>query len=277
MTWLPGESDLGLKNWRTIDWGGGLAADFWKAGYFADLFPSDEFTYGTFTVDADGYLRVGTQAYPVIVLTHLDAEDVAAFQKLTDGKPLMTKIFAWDVEGLKDVVALAHNEATEAIAALDELKAVRQPKSVGKRETWSKAWQGDILPLGDGTTYLTDGTVIRVKGGFPDLAGDDLAGVLDLDAAKLEYAAKGVVAARADKDGHLLGLAVGGATRIKGLGLDLTLAEPQDFVLYRLPDGKLVGAWQTTDPSADIPEKLKHMATIWLKLLLPSGARQMSR
>ena len=92
-TWLPGESDLGIKNWRTIDWGGGLAADFWKAGYFADLFPSDEFSYGTFTVDADGYICVGTQAYPVVVFTHLDADDVASFEKLTAGKVLKTKAF----------------------------------------------------------------------------------------------------------------------------------------------------------------------------------------
>ena len=271
-TWLPGESDLGIKNWRTIDWGGGLAADFWKAGYFADLFPSDEFSYGTFTVDEDGYLRVGTQAYPAVVLTHLDAEDVAAFRRLTDGKTLKTKVFAWDASGLPGATALAKNEATEAIAYLDAAGAIRQPVAVGKRESWSKAWQGDILPLGDGTTTLTDGTVQRVKGAVNDLAGDDIAGTLDLGNAKVEYVAKGVFAARADKDGRLAGLAAGGATRIKGLGIDLTLKTPEDFALYRLSDGKMAGVWQTADGAAEIPAGLKPLAESWTKLILPKGA-----
>lgn len=268
-TWLPGESDLGIKNWRTIDWGGGLAADFWKTGYFADLFPSDELASGTFAVDDAGYLRVGTQAYPVVVFTHLDADDVAAFHRLTDGKALKTKVFVWDADGLSGATALAKNEATEAIAYLDAAGAVRQPVAIGKRESWSKAWQGDILPEGDGTTTLTDGTVQRVKGGFPNLAGDDIAGTLDLGPAKVEYAAKGVFAARADKNGRLVGLAAGGATRIKGLGIDLTLEKPEDFALYRLPSGDCVGVWQTADPRHDMPKSLKKLAASWIRLELP--------
>ncbi len=268
-TWLPGESDLGIKNWRTIDWGGGLAADFWKAGYFADLFPSDEFSYGTFTVDADGYLRVGTQAYPVVVFTHLDADDVAAFRRLADGKALKTKVFAWDASGLPGATKLAANESAEAIAYLDSIKAIRQPKAVGKRESWSKAWQGDVIPEGDGTTVLTDGTVMCVKGGHPDLAGDDISGILYLGSAKIEYAAKGVFAARVDKTGNLLGLAAGGATRVKGAGVDVTLDAPEDFALYRLSDGKMAGVWQATDGEASIPTLLKPLAESWSKLILP--------
>jgi hypothetical protein len=240
-----------LVNWLDpayLDWGEPIAHGLGGRGYYADAFPASEIALGTFTVDKGGYVCVGGHRYAACVLYHLSASELEAWRKVVGKRRLATRVFT--------------DPTMEAVADyLDTKHAVRQTPLL---KTGLGGRYANRLPAPDGTMVLTDGTVVRVKGASPDLAGDAIGGRLSVGGAEVEYAARGMFAARVEK-GALTGLAGGEVTRVVAPGLTLELDAPADIALTKI-GGEWRGVWQTPDLSAPVPAALLKITTRWVKL-----------
>jgi len=219
-----------------------------EKGWWTDAYPASEFALGTFTVDADGYLRVGQQRYLALALHDLRTAERAALEKTIGGKVLRTKVFK--------------ASDTDAIAAfLAEAGAVRQPPIKARTAA------GTHYPEPDGTLRLIDGTVVRVKASEKELFGLPIAEKLASNGVRAEVEAKGLVALRAEK-GEIVAFAGGSVCRVSAPGLSLALETPEDVALVKL-DGDWHGIWQTRDVSAPLPKALAALTSHWLRLQLP--------
>ena len=243
-----------LANWADAgfeDWGEGLFNALGFCGHYVDAYPASELEGPTFTVDAEGRLRVGQQAYAACILYHLSSGERANWERLVTSRPLKTRVFV-------------DPEPETVIAYLDAIGATKQTPFDetgfrGRRQLSNK------LPLADGVLRLLDGTVARVKGGRPDPAGDLIEGVLDVDGVPVAYAARGLFAARVDAKGQLQALAAADLRRVSLPGFELRLDAPEDVALVRL-GGVWHGTWQTGDTLADVPAPLAALTPNWVKL-----------
>lgn len=241
-----------LVNWLDPayqDWGEPIAHGLGGLGYYVDAFPASEITLGTISVDSEGRIRVGGHRYEVCILYHLSAAEQAAWDRLAGGRKLATRVF--------------DDPSVEIVASyLDFRKTVRQTPLL---ETGLGGRRGaNRLPPPDGIMTLTDGTVVRVKGASPDLAGDAISGALSAGGADVEYAARGMFAARV-KNGELTGLAGGEVTHVAAPGFTLELDAPTDIALTKI-GGEWHGVWQTPDLSAPVPAALLKVTSRWVKL-----------
>ena len=240
-----------LVNWLDPayrDWGEHIAHGLGGLGYYVDAFPASEIALGTISVDGEGHICVGGHRYEACVLYHLSDAERAAWCKVVDGRKLATRVFT--------------DPAVEAVADyLVSRKAVRQTPLM---ETGLGGRRANRLPASDGTMILTDGTVVRVKGASPDLAGDAIAGTLSVGGANVEYAARGMFAARVEK-GTITGIAGGEVVRIAAPGFKLELDVPADIALTKI-GGEWHGVWQTPDLSAPVPAALLKITSRWVKL-----------
>ena len=230
------------------DWGEHIAHDLCERGYYADAYPSSEISAGTFSVDGDGYLRVGKQRYLACVLYHVDAVDREKWDALVNGRKLATRVFV--------------DPAFETVATfLDGIGAVKQPSLLrpGPRPLFANR-----LPAPDGVLHLVDGTTARMKGCSPDPAGDVVEGELESGGVKIRYAARGLFAARCE-DGELTGLAAGELRSMSLPGFSLSLQTPEDVALVKI-GGVWHGTWQTADLAAPIPPQLAAITPNWVKL-----------
>ena len=247
-----------LVNWLDSaygDWGEPIAHGLGGMGHYVDAYPASEIAAGTFSVDKDGYIRVGRQRYLAVSLYHLsDAErnlppDLRAkWDEVTRSGRLATRLFT--------------DAGPDEIAAfLDSAGAVRQTPLA---ETGLGGRRSNRLPPSDGVMRLTDGTVARVKGAMPDLAGDVISGTVEAGGVSVAYAARGLFAVRVE-NGAVTGLAAGELKRVEAPGLRIALEHPADVVLVKLADG-WHGVWQTPDVSKPVPEALRPFAARWIKL-----------
>ena len=132
---------------RLVDWSGDGWNDHgqWKIlklmsqGWWCDAYPASECGLGTFTVDGDGYLRVGQQRYLAVMLHNLSAGEKGAFDAIVKGHALKTRIFGGD-------------EDKTVGDYLQQAGAVRQPSVKGGTKA------GSMYPEPDGTLRLIDGT-----------------------------------------------------------------------------------------------------------------------
>lgn len=264
LNWLdPAYQDDGLA----------LAYALGKQGRYVDEYPSSQFAEGTFSVDGDGYLKVGGQRYEALVLYRLSAADVADFAKVLSRCELKTPIFVWDTEtkALKGVMVTQLASATDAapiLAHLDKIGAVRQTPLADYGLDWNS---GDKLPYPDGTVTLLDGTKARIRGSMPHMEGDRIGGgdcPLVFGDKKVFFDAVGVFAARLDAKGELEAVAAGGLKSMSGSGLKLNLSGEDDVALVK-KDGKWRGFWQTTKVKAEVPSALKKLTDDWRVLRLP--------
>ena len=230
------------------DWGKGLAHGLGQMGYYVDAYPASEIAAGTFAVDSDGFLRVGRQCYKAVALCNLSANERAAWERIASAKRLNTRVFF-------------DPHVDEVAAYLKSTDAVRQTP-LGKDGFWGG--KDNLLPKSDGVMFLTDGTAVRIKGGRPDFAGDEIEGELKTGGVRVKYKARGMFAARA-KNGALTGIAGGEVTRVDAPGLSLLLPSPADIVLVKLSDG-WHGVWQTPCTEGQIPGAVRRLAAKWVKL-----------
>lgn len=218
-------------------------------GWWADAYPASEFALGTFSVDADGWLRVGQQRYRALALWQLRSAEKTALDALTAGKTLRTRLF----DGAQ----------TDALAAyLAEVQATRQPC------VQANTWAGPLYPAPDGALALLDGTVIRIAADATHLAGLPISDTLVSNGAKAVVEAEGLCAFRAEK-GRTTAFAAGRLKRVSAPGLELVLDQPEDVVL-RWIDGAWHGVWQTARRDAPVPAALLRLTGHWTRLLMPS-------
>lgn len=260
LNWLdPAFEDGGLK----------LAYALGKQGWYVDDYPSSELSAGTFTLGEDGYLRVGQQRYVALALHRLSAEDVAAFRRMLGGRACRTRLFAWDSPSLSGAVALAHAEDGAPIAQV--LAEAKCPRQTPLTDRGLNKWSDDKLPAPDGVITLTDGTVARIKGCLPNVAGDAISGSLTAGKGEVAYEAEGLFAARFDADGNLEALVAGGLRFASAKNLNTGLIQPGvDVVLMRKNDGRWRGLLQTATPKDGVPAALLKLTDDWRILELPS-------
>ena len=241
-----------LVDWSGTGWndhGRAHVFELLKRGWWCDAYPASEFALGTFTVDADGWLRVGQQRYLALATRHLRASEKAALDALVKGKALKTKLFA-----VEDSAAID--------AYLASMGATRQP--LFKDAT--KA--GPFYPEPDGTLRLIDGTAIRVRADWDHPCGLPIAETLVSNGVKADCVAEGLCAVRAEK-GEIVAVAAGGLVQVEGPGLSLKLNKPEDIVLLKI-DGEWHGVWQTAKADAPVPAELQALTGRWTKLILPA-------
>ena len=241
-----------IVNWLDpayCDWGKDLSYGLGSRGYYTDAYPASEIAEETFSVDADGCLRVGCQRYPVVLLHHLSASERIRWEAFAKANKMgATRVFV--------------NPSVKEVAAyLDSVQAVKQTP-LGK--TGFRGNTRNLLPPSDGVLRLNDGTVARIKGGHPDDAGDLIEGEIEVGGIVVKYQARGMFAARAENGGRT-GIAGGEVTRIEAPGISLSLSKPADLALVKLSDG-WHGVWQTDDPSARVPKPLRKLTRKWVKL-----------
>lgn len=264
-------------HFRTMNWldaayldgGLALAHRLGGDGWYAESFPSTELELGTFRVDEDGFLRVGSQRYAAAVLHRLSEDDVRAFERVTRGRTFKTRVFSWDSPATAGVQALAASDDVSGIeATLVASGAVRQTPLGRTGLRRNSPDDPDRLPDPDGVLTLNDGTVVRVKASLSALQGEPVRGTLKVRGVEVEYAARGLFAVRLAADGRLEALAAGGLESVKMPGFELKLDHPEDVALLRL-DGVLRGVWQTNDRTAAVPEALQAVTPDWIRLWSP--------
>ena len=230
------------------DWGGDVAHGLGRMGYYADAYPANEIGTGTLGVDGDGFVKVGKQRYLACVLYHLSDREREAWERMVDGKTLATRVFVDPAVG--DVAAF-----------LASVGAVMQTPLA---DSGYAHGAGNRLPLSDGVMRLVDGTAVRVKGAMPDLAGDAIAGELEMGGTKVSYSARGMFAARAE-NGEVTGLCGGEVKHVDAPGIRLHLDQPADIALVKI-GGEWRGVWQTSDIAAPVPASLRAITEHWIKL-----------
>ena len=241
---------------RLVDWSGDGWNDHgqWKIlklmsqGWWCDAYPASECGLGTFTVDGDGYLRVGQQRYLAVMLHNLSTGEKGTFDAVVKGHALKTRIFGGDED--------------KAVGDyLQQVGTVRQPLVKGGTKA------GHIYPEPDGTLRLIDGTAIRIRADWDHPCGLPIAEAMESNGVKVEVEAEGLAAVRAE-NGQVTALAAGGLRRVAGPGLALALDRPEDVVLLKI-GGEWHGIWQTIDANGPIPAPLAALTKHWMRLVLP--------
>jgi hypothetical protein len=241
---------------RLVDWSGDAWNDHGERqilgllaqGWWCDAYPASECAIGTFSVDADGYLRVGQQRYLAVLLHNLSGGERRAFDAIVGGRAIKTRIFGGD-------------EGDAVRTYMEQVGAVRQPSVKGNTQA------GSVYPEPDGTLRLIDGTAIRVRADWDHPRGLAIDEVLESNGTKVSVVAEGLCAVRAEK-GQVVALAAGGLTRVEGPGLALALDRPEDVALLKI-DGEWHGIWQTPEADMPVPAALAALTPHWIRLLLP--------
>lgn len=126
------------------------------------------------------------------------------------------------------------------------------------------------LPAADGVFRLTDGTLVRIKGGEGNFAGAPISGELDFGGVKVAYSARGLFAARVE-NGKLVAFCGGEVAKVEGGGISLKPGKAADISLSMSGagndgGGEWRGTYQTGDESSSIPEELLSVTRRWVRL-----------
>ena len=245
---------MNLMNWLKKDaygdWGADKVAALTSQGWLTDAYPSSELK--NFTVDSEGWLRMGAQRYSAVVLYHPDNEDDRAFQACLS-RTTRTRCFRLDKQdGVASILSYLENESG----------AGRQPPVC-----CNGSWDMSQYPDADGTLRLVDGTLERFKG-IESTTGDPITGVLEAGGRKVSYRAVGFFGMRA-KGGQVEAFGGAQVSEVEFDGLKLRLDVPEDFVLKR--DGLgWYGILQHRDVSRPIPKALLSITSRWTHLVAPA-------
>jgi hypothetical protein len=196
------------------------------------------------------------------LLWHLSDRERTQWEKLIGGRKLATKVFV-------------EPEVAEVEAYLESVGAVRQIPLEKDEER---------LPKADGVFRLTDGTLVRIKGGEGNFAGAPISGEFDFGGVKVAYSARGLFAARVE-NGKLVAFCGGEVTRVKGGGISLELEKPADISMVKVGNGEWgtggrvssraekddeggmwCGVYQTDDGDSSVPAELMKLTQRWVKL-----------
>jgi hypothetical protein len=269
MNWAgPAYDDVGLQ----------LADGLARAGFPADLIPSDEIAAGAVSLGPDGFVHYGPQRYAAVVLYHPEFEPAALaafFKRAAQGRTALFRVGDWttDFDGkpfagnaaLPAQVTAAVDAASCATVVVERLKAA----GIASQTPWLQPLGWDrphLSPPRAGRSRLIDGTVI-LTAGEKDAAGDPIQATLQIKGHTVEIEAVGVAAIRLADDGTLEALAAGGLKHFQTGKMQLTLPEPTDLALWRNREGRMQGVVQ--DLKGPIPLPLAALTSDWLRLAVP--------
>jgi len=270
MNWAgPAYDDVGI----------GVADGLWRAGYPADLIPSDEITRGALRVNAGGQVQYGPQRYAAVALYHPEFErpEIADFfREAAKGGTALFRVGHWtrDFEGEPidgDSALPARMIACEdgascvgaVVGRLQEIGIERQAPATGEMTGFNRR---SCAPPTSGRCRLIDGTRILVAG-ERKVAGDPVQTTLLINGREVEIDAQGVAAVRLGDEGELQAMAAGGLKCFKSGALKIALDRRADVALWRDRDGQMHGVLQDWD--GPVPASLRALTEDWLRLEVP--------
>ncbi len=274
-----------IMNWAGdgfLDYGEELSLNLWRNGYAVDLYPSSEIMAGTFSVDKDGYLRVGPQKYQAMVFYNPDMCQTEIADFFTSSGISQTKLFmkgTWNRDFKatpftncqtlkKHFTILNDNNALKTILSyLKEADSVKQPPLSEPFMIFRNNQQIGI-PAPEGITTLLDGTVIKIAACRQSDAGDPINETISIGDASVKVKAEGLFAARIGANGNIEALAAGGLTIAHGAGISLQLERPLDLAIWRNKKGQWSGVLQGL-PDKKIPAQLKKITADWKFISIP--------
>jgi frataxin-like iron-binding protein CyaY len=255
-------------NWagpKFLDSGVGLAENYWKAGYPADLIPSSEIGGKALRVGDDGFVHFGPQRYAAAVLWQPDLgkPPTAEFWRsaAAGGKTALYRFGDWttDFDGKPFSGNATLPPGMEAPADITrKVPADLRQRGVAGQECFMRM---------AGRCRLIDGTEVVVAGDEKEPAGLPIKTTLTVGSHKVTFDAIGIAAVRLSPTGQLEALAAGGLKSFRGGGANLDLPDRADLALWR--DGQ--GVWQGVLQGVDgpVPAALLTKCPNWLRLACP--------
>ena len=249
---------------------------FAERGYPADLVPSSEASMKTlagkpcWTLNSDGLLQYGSQAYHALLFyaeTDSDRADFEALRKLNK-------------TGKTRIVVVPGNASEEQIAALCQSVLEDTLVKLGTQTPWIHykspvGWNNQhTIPEMAGFARRLDGTLLWTNASLEASTGLPIAlknETVKSNDGTLVYIvsaqANGLLACRFDADGRLEMLTAAGLTQFCAGGVDLELKAPVDIALWKDANGQWQGVFQAKENQ--LPEELRAFPAQWRFLQKP--------
>ncbi|MEN6357891.1 MAG: hypothetical protein ABFD83_12510 [Armatimonadota bacterium] len=270
MNWAgPGYDDVGLK----------LAEELWKAGYPADLIPTDEIDSGSLKLGEDGCVRYGAQAYSTLIIYHPEYQGNSLADFINRASTGKTKLFYngfWtkDFSGnrfdasraLSGLQALPDDLTEAARMVADYQRSAGVEQQTPSVDTQNAVWFKYAAPPVKGHCRLLDGTHVFVSA-ENDPEGDPIIETISIGGHQIDIDTIGLSAVKLDADGNVLAVAAGGLKLLSGGGLDIRLEDRVDIALWKDEQDNMHAAIQGL--YGEIPDSLAEITTDWTILSLP--------
>jgi hypothetical protein len=268
------------------DVGMALADSLWHAGYPADLIPTTEIMNGSLTVDGNGTVWYGKQAYAAVVLYHPEFENAPLadfFSKATRGNTALFRVGEWteDFDGKtlngNQLLPASMTRANDVPDAFAQVCRTLAGKQIPKQTPATGILDNTFFQLRDfehvsyappttGFSRMIDGTIIHVAG-TENISGDTIQTAFKVNGYDVFVDAVGVASVRLDEDGNLEALAAGGLQLFRTGDLEIRLNERTDLALWKNAGGKWQGVIQGWDGA--VPDALLKITPDWIRLKVP--------
>jgi hypothetical protein len=268
------------------DTGMALIDSLWHTGYPADLIPTTEIMNGSLTVDENGTIWYGKQAYAAVVLYHPEFENAPLadfFHKAAQGNTALFRVGEWteDFDGksldgnkLLPASMTVAGDTPDAFAKVCQtLNGKQVPKQTPATEILDNTFfqlrdfeHTSFAPPTTGFSRMIDGTVVHVAG-TKNISGDTIQTSFKVRNCDVSVDAVGVAAVRLDENGNLEALVAGGLKSFNAGNVEIRLDDRVDMALWKKPDGKWQGViqgWQ-----GDAPDALLQITADWERLRVP--------
>lgn len=269
------------------DAGMALADSLWHAGYPTDLIPSTEIANGSLTVDGNGTIWYGKQAYAAVVLYHPEFENAPLadfFNKAAQGNTALFRVGEWteDFDGkpldgnrlLPASMTVASEVQDAFLQVCRTLAGKRIPKQTPVTATLDNTFfqlrdfeHVSYAPPTTGFSRMIDGTIVQIAG-TRNISGDTIRMNFKVRDFDVYVDAIGVAAVRLDENGNPETLAAGGLKSFKAGTFEIRLDERTDLALWKDPNGKWQGVIQGWQGAA-IPDVLLQITANWERLSIP--------
>lgn len=277
-----------VMNWagRSFeDVGVSLADVCWRAGYYADVIPSSEINEKSLRIDDEGFVWFGKQKYAAVVLYQPEFENKTTadfFNKAEKSGSMLYSVGDWtkDFNGkyfdaklfLPKRMKMFSENTTCSETLINDLNKDFAPliqmqvtDTMPSKDMLGRSFTPTFAPSEEGTTRLTDGTVI-VLSGKENVAGDTIIKTIKIKEVDVFFDIIGVGAVRLSKDGSVEAVVGGGLKSFRAGSFSLQLSERVDMALI-----KENGVWQgyIQGLNGKIPDGLKRITNNWKRISLP--------
>ncbi len=271
------------KNFEDV--GVSLADICWRSGYYADLIPSSEINEKSLRIDDKGFVWFGKQKYAAVILYQPEFENKSTaefFRKAEKSGSMLYRVGSWT----KDFNAKPFNAKTvlpkrmktfadyktcsETLMAdlnnnYKPLLQMPVTDTMPSKDMLGRSFNPSFAPSEQGTTRLTDGTVILLSG-KENVAGDTIIKTITIKGVDVSFDVIGVGGVRLSKDGNIEAMVGGGLKSFKAGSFSIQLSQRVDVVLL-----KEKGMWQgyVQGLVGKIPDELKTITNNWKRIALP--------